>query len=77
MQGLSWFCKIYGHRQEDCRKRIRENQPCKGLNRSTCWPKQKQSPVGEGEEHQETQGAVGEIYTGDLANIFSGFQGRG
>jgi len=70
----SWYRNIYGHRQEDCRKRIRENAPCRGLNGSTYWPKQKASPVGEVEDHQETQGAVGEMYTGHLATVFSGFQ---
>jgi len=44
------WCNIYGHRQEDCRKRIQANAPCKGLNGSTYWPKQKAAPVGEGED---------------------------
>jgi len=61
---------IYGHRQEDCRKCICENAPFKGLNELAYWPKQKQSLVGEGEEHQESQGAVGEMYTGQLAPVF-------
>ncbi len=43
------------------------------LNGSTYWPKQKASPVGEDDEQQEVQGAVGEMYTGQLATVFSGF----
>jgi len=72
-------CCCYGHHQEDCHKCIRENQPCKGLNGLTYWPKQTQSPVGEGDEQQETQGAVGEMYTGDLAtgHSFLGFSIKG
>lgn len=66
-----WHCNIHGHHLEDCRKRIRENQPCKGLNGSTYWPKQKL--VGEGDDLPETQGAVGEMYIGDLAIVFLGF----
>jgi len=70
-----WWCNIYGHRQEDCCKRIKANAPCKGLNGTTYWPKQKQSPVGEDEDQKEVQGAVvGEMYTGQLASVFSGFQ---
>jgi len=69
-----WWCNIYGHRQEDCRKRIQANAPCQGLNGSIYWPKNKASPVGDGEDQQETQGAVGEMYTGHLATVFSGFQ---
>ncbi len=33
----------------------------------------KASPVGEEEEQQEIQGAVGKMYTGQLATVFSGF----
>ena len=70
-----WWCNIYGHRQEDCRKRIKANAPCKGLNGSTYWPKNKASPVGEDEEDKEVLGAVGgQMYTGQLASVFSGFQ---
>ena len=70
-----WWCNIYGHRQEDCRKRIKANAPCKGLNGSTYWPKNKASPVQEEEEDKEVQGAVGgQMYTGQLASVFSGFQ---
>jgi len=69
-----WWCNIYGHCQEDCRKRIKAHAPCKGLNGTTYWPKQKASPVGEDEEQKEVQGAVGEVYTGQLASVFSGFQ---
>jgi len=68
-----WWCNIYGHRQEDCRKRIKANAPCKGLNGTTYWPKNKASPVGEEDEQQEVQGAVGEMYTSQLSSVFSGF----
>jgi hypothetical protein len=71
-----WWCNVYGHRQEDCRKRIKANAPCKGLNGSTYWPKNKASPIGGGDEEEgqhEVQGAVGEMYTGQLATVFSGF----
>jgi hypothetical protein len=68
------YCSIPGHRQEDCRKRIRENKPCIGLNGSTYWPKPKKAPTNEDTEEQESQGAIGEMYTGQLASIFSGFQ---
>ncbi len=34
----------------------------------------KPSSVGEDEEQQEAQGAVGEMYTGQFANVFFGFQ---
>ncbi len=37
------------------------------------WPKQKQSPVVEDKDNHETQGAVGEMYTGNLASVLSGF----
>ena len=72
-----WFCNIPGHLQEDCRKRIRENKPCIGLNGSTYWPKPKQSPIDEEKQdggEDGIQGAIGEMYTGHLANVFSGFQ---
>ena len=69
-----WYCNIPGHRQEDCRKRQRDNKPCVGLNGSTYWPKPKQALIGEEGAEQETQGAIGEMYTGQLANVFSGFQ---
>ncbi len=69
-----WYCNIYGYRQEDCPKRIRENAPCKGLNGSTYWQKQKASPVGEDKEQHEIQGVVGEMYTSQPATLFSGFQ---
>ena len=69
-----WYCHIPGHRQEDCRKRIKENKPCIGLKGSTYWPKPKQSPIKEEEEGQGSQGAIGEMYTGQLASIFLVFQ---
>ena len=75
-----WYCNIPGHRQEECRKRIKDGKPCTGLNGSTYWPKPKQIPMdeekeGEGKGESEIiQGAIGEMYTGHLANVFSGFQ---
>jgi len=48
-----------------------------GTATSTYWPKQKAAPVGEDEDHHETQGAVGEMYTGHLATVFLVFnEGR-
>jgi hypothetical protein len=75
-----WYCNIPGHRQEECRKRIKDGKPCTELNGSTYWPKPKQTPMdeekeGEGKGESEIiQGAIGEMYTGHLANVFSGFQ---
>ena len=69
-----WYCHIPGHLQEDYCKQIQENKPCIGLKGSTYWPKPKQSPIEEEEEGQESQGAIGEMYTGQLASIFLVFQ---
>jgi hypothetical protein len=75
-----WYCNIPGHRQEECRKRIKDGKPCTELDGSTYWPKPKQIPMdeekeGEGKGESEIiQGAMGEMYTGHLANVFSGFQ---
>ena len=75
-----WYCSIQGHRQEECRKRIKDGKPCTGLDGSTYWPKPKQIQMDEEEEGEGKgegeiiQGAIGEMYTGHLANVFSGFQ---
>jgi hypothetical protein len=68
-----WFCGILGHRQDDCRKRIKENKPCVGPNGTTYWPKPKQMVINE--EPDNVQGAIGEdqMYTGQLSQVFSGF----
>jgi len=34
-----YFCKIQGHRQEECRKRMRENKPCRDAQGRSYWPK--------------------------------------
>ena len=34
-----YFCKIQGHRQEECRKRMRENKPCRDAQGRYYWPK--------------------------------------
>jgi hypothetical protein len=34
-----YFCKIQGHRQEECRKRIKENKPCRDAQGRYYWPK--------------------------------------
>jgi len=34
-----YYCKIQNHRQEECRKRIRENEPCKDRRGRAYWPK--------------------------------------
>jgi len=54
----------------DTVKRIKANAPCKGLNGSTYWPKNKASPVGEEDDEKEVQGAVGgQMYTGQLVIV--------
>jgi hypothetical protein len=34
-----YFCKIQGHRQEECQKRIKENKPCRDAQGRYYWPK--------------------------------------
>jgi hypothetical protein len=34
-----FYCKIQNHTQEECRKRIRENKPCKDKQGRAYWPK--------------------------------------
>ncbi len=34
-----YFCKIQGHRQEECRKQIKENKPCRDAQGRYYWPK--------------------------------------
>ncbi len=34
-----YFCKIQGHRQEECRKRMKENKPCQDAQGRYYWPK--------------------------------------
>jgi hypothetical protein len=34
-----YFCKIQGHRQEECQKRMRENKPCQDAQGRSYWPK--------------------------------------
>ncbi len=34
-----YYCKIQNHRQEECRKRICENEPCKDRHGRAYWPK--------------------------------------
>jgi hypothetical protein len=34
-----YFCKIQGHRQEECRKRMKENKPCRDVQGRYYWPK--------------------------------------
>ncbi len=34
-----YFCKLQGHRQEECRKRMKENKPCRDAQRRYYWPK--------------------------------------
>jgi len=33
------FCKMQNHRQEECRKRVKANEPCLDSNRWPFWPK--------------------------------------
>ncbi len=34
-----YFCKIQGHRQEECQKRMKENKPCRDSQGRYYWPK--------------------------------------
>jgi len=34
-----YFCKLQGHRQEECRKRMKENKPCRDAQGRYYWPK--------------------------------------
>ncbi len=34
-----YFCKIQGHRQEECLKRMKENKPCRDAQGRYYWPK--------------------------------------
>ncbi len=34
-----YFCKLQGHRQEECWKQIKENKPCPDTQGRTYWPK--------------------------------------
>ncbi len=34
-----YFCKIQGHRQEECQKQIKENKPCHDAQGRTYWPR--------------------------------------
>ncbi len=34
-----YFCKIQGHQQEECRKRMKENKPCRDAQGRYYWPK--------------------------------------
>ena len=45
-----YVCKRYNHRQEECRTRIQENQPCTDKQGQKYWPKRyttSKSPQGE------------------------------
>ncbi len=60
---------------QSCSIKAWPSSAAKGLNGSTYWPKNKASPVQEEDEDKEVQGAVGgQMYTGQLASVFSGFQ---
>jgi len=34
-----YFCKLQGHRQEECQRRINENKPCRDAQGQTYWPR--------------------------------------
>jgi hypothetical protein len=38
-RNICYFCKIQGHRQEECRKRLKENKPCRDAQGRYYWPK--------------------------------------
>jgi hypothetical protein len=39
-QNLCFYCKRFNHRQEDCRTRIQDGQPCTDNRGRKYWPKQ-------------------------------------
>jgi hypothetical protein len=38
-QNLCFYCKHFNHRQEECRTRIQDKQPCTDNRGRKCWPK--------------------------------------
>ena len=53
------FCKIIGHHQDECRKRIEAGKPCQAASGKEYFPKSKQYPVTE-EELDADMGQSGE-----------------
>ena len=53
------FCKIIGHHQDDCRKRIEAGKPCQAASGKEYFPKSKIHPVNE-EEMDGDMGQSGE-----------------
>ncbi len=49
------YCKIQGHHQDDCRKRIRDNKPCISGGGKPYWPRSKVNKVDEDEQGEEPQ----------------------
>lgn len=49
------YCKIQGHHQDDCRKRIRDNKPCIAASGKPYWPRPKVNKVDENEQSEEPQ----------------------
>jgi hypothetical protein len=39
-KNLCFYCKRFNHRQEDCRTRIQDNQPCTDARGRKFWPRQ-------------------------------------
>ncbi len=55
-----YFCKLQGHRQEECRKRLKENKPCRDTQGRTYWPR-----IYFMDENLETK-AINSIYHKDV-----------
>jgi hypothetical protein len=54
------FCKIIGHHQDECRKRIDAGKPCMAASGKEYFPKSKMYPVTE-EELDADNGQSGEF----------------
>jgi hypothetical protein len=50
-----FYCKIQNHTQEECRKRIRKNKPCKDKQGCAYWPKVYVTSNGDSEQQDRDQ----------------------
>jgi hypothetical protein len=50
------FCKIIGHHQDECRKRIDAGKPCMAASGKEYFPKSKMHPVTEEEMDADMSG---------------------
>jgi hypothetical protein len=53
-----YYCKIQNHRQEECRKRISEHEPCKHRHGRAYWPKAYVIDTNSGKSEQKGQEPV-------------------